>query len=107
VLDDCLFAARVSVQVDADVVSGRATTFAAGAHLRICRAAIALDNADFARASTLSGATTMPASGRRDVKGLDGAAAAAPDHVAWRSCRRAVAFGHRASRVPLLRRVRP
>jgi uncharacterized protein YjbI with pentapeptide repeats len=78
VLDDCLFAARVSVEVDADVVSGRATTFAAGAHMRICRAAIALDNADFARASTLSGATTMPASGRRDVKGLDGDGAALP-----------------------------
>jgi hypothetical protein len=76
VLDNCLFADRVSVEVDAAVVSGRATTFAAGAHLRICRAEIAFDNADFARASTLSGATTMPARGRRDAKGLhrDGAA---------------------------------
>jgi uncharacterized protein YjbI with pentapeptide repeats len=72
VLDECLFVERVSVEIRAGEVSGRATTFAAGAHLRICRADIALDHADFARASTLSGATTMPESDRRDAQGLDG-----------------------------------
>jgi Pentapeptide repeats (9 copies) len=58
VLDDCIFAERVTIEVAAIVVSARATTFAAGVHLRVRWAEIALDDADFARASTLSGATT-------------------------------------------------
>jgi hypothetical protein len=40
------------------VLSARATTFAAGALLRVRWAEVALDDADFARPSTLSGATT-------------------------------------------------
>lgn len=58
VLDDCVFSERVRLEVAARVVSARATTFAAGALLRMRWAEIALDDADFARPSTLSGATT-------------------------------------------------
>jgi hypothetical protein len=71
VLDDCLFAERVSIEVAAAAVSGQATTFAAGAHLRVCRAEIALDNADFARPSTLSGSTTMRLGSGHDAGGDD------------------------------------
>jgi uncharacterized protein YjbI with pentapeptide repeats len=58
VLDDCVFAERVSIEAAAAVVSARATKFVAGAQLRMRWAEIALDDADFARASTLSCATT-------------------------------------------------
>jgi hypothetical protein len=57
VLDDCVFLERVRLEVAARVVSARATTFAAGALLRVRWAEIALDDADFARPSTLSTAT--------------------------------------------------
>ena len=67
VIDDCLFAERVNIEAEAAIVSGRATTFADGAHLRISRAEIALDNADFVRPSTLSGPTTMPLPGGHDL----------------------------------------
>jgi hypothetical protein len=59
-LDDCVFAERVTIEAAATIVSARAATFAAGAHLRVRWAEIALDDADFARVSTLSGATTSP-----------------------------------------------
>jgi hypothetical protein len=58
VLDDCVFLERVRLEVAARVVSARAATFAAGALLRVRWAEIALDEADFARPSTLSEATT-------------------------------------------------
>jgi hypothetical protein len=61
VLDDCVFMERVRLEVAARVVSARATTFAAGALLRVRWAEIALDDSDFARPSTLSGATTWRA----------------------------------------------
>jgi len=61
VFDDGVFAERVNIEVAAVTLSGRATRFADGANLRVRWAEIALDNADFARASTLSGATTWPA----------------------------------------------
>ena len=67
VLDDCLFAERVSIEVEAAVVSAQTATFADGAHLRVCRAEIALDSADFVRPSTLTGVTTMPLSSRHDA----------------------------------------
>jgi uncharacterized protein YjbI with pentapeptide repeats len=66
-IDDCLFAERVSIEVDATVVSAQTATFADGVHLRVCRAEIELDSADFARPSTLSGATTMPLRSRHDI----------------------------------------
>ena len=58
VLDDCVFGDRVSFEVAATLVSARATTFAAGVHVRVRWAEVALDDADFARPSTLSGAVT-------------------------------------------------
>jgi hypothetical protein len=58
VLDDCVFLERVRLEVAARVVSARAITFAGGALLRVRWAEIALDEADFARPSTLSEATT-------------------------------------------------
>jgi hypothetical protein len=58
VLDDCVFLERVRLEVAARAVSARATTFAAGAQLRVRWAEVALDDADFARPSTLSGAIT-------------------------------------------------
>jgi hypothetical protein len=50
-LDDCVFLERVRLDVAARVVSARASTFAAGVLLRVRRAEISLDNADFARPS--------------------------------------------------------
>jgi uncharacterized protein YjbI with pentapeptide repeats len=58
VLDDCVFSERIRLEVAARVLSARATTFAAGVLLRVRWAEIALDDADFARPSTISGATT-------------------------------------------------
>jgi uncharacterized protein YjbI with pentapeptide repeats len=58
VLDDCVFGERVTIEVAAKVVSARAATFAAGVHVRVRWAEIALDDADFVRPSTLSGAMT-------------------------------------------------
>jgi hypothetical protein len=58
VLDGCVFGERVTIEVAATVVSARATTFAAGVHVRVRWAEVALDDADFARPSTLSGAMT-------------------------------------------------
>jgi hypothetical protein len=58
VLDDCVFGERVTIVVAAKAVSARATTFAAGVHLRVRWAEVALDDADLARPSTLSGAMT-------------------------------------------------
>jgi hypothetical protein len=55
-LDNCVFAERASIETAATVVSARAVTFSAGVHLRMRGAEIALDDADFARVSTLSGA---------------------------------------------------
>jgi hypothetical protein len=53
VFNDCVFAERVTIEVAATVVSARATTFAAGVHMRVRWAEVALDDADFARPSTL------------------------------------------------------
>jgi hypothetical protein len=58
VLDDCVFLERVRLDVAARTLSARASTFAAGALLRVRWAEVALDNADFARPSTLSAATS-------------------------------------------------
>ena len=58
VLDGCTFDARVTIEVAATVISARDATFAAGAHLRVRWAEVALDDADFARPSTISGALT-------------------------------------------------
>jgi hypothetical protein len=58
VLDDCVFGESVTVEAAAVALSARATTFAAGALLRVRWAEIALDMADFGRSSTLWGATT-------------------------------------------------
>ena len=58
VLDDCVFSERIRLEVAARVLSARATTFAAGVLLRVRWAEIALDEADFARASTISYAST-------------------------------------------------
>lgn len=57
VFDECVFAERVHIEVASTTLSARAATFADGVHLRVRWAEIALDNADFARASTLTGAT--------------------------------------------------
>ena len=56
VLDDCVFLERIRLDVTARGLSARGTTFAAGALMRVGWAEIALDNADFARPSTLSAA---------------------------------------------------
>lgn len=58
ILDNCLFTERVNIEAATSVLSALATTFAGGVHLRVRWAEIALDDADFARASTLSAATT-------------------------------------------------
>jgi hypothetical protein len=58
VLDGCSFEERVRIEVAARVVSARTSRFASGGHLRVRWAEIALDDADFARPSTLSGAPT-------------------------------------------------
>jgi len=58
VLDDCFFGDRINIEVAAIVMSARAAIFASGASLRVRWAEIAMDGADFGRASTLSGATT-------------------------------------------------
>lgn len=60
--DHGVFAERVNIEAAAVVVSGRGTRFADGVNLRVRWAEIALDDADFARASTLSGATWPPGS---------------------------------------------
>lgn len=60
VLDGSVFAERVRIAVAACVLSARSTTFAGGALLHIRWAEIALDEADFARPSTLSSTTSWP-----------------------------------------------
>lgn len=57
-LNDCVFAERVNIEVAASNVCARGATFAAAVHLRVRWAQIALDDADFARPSTLAGAMT-------------------------------------------------
>ena len=57
-IDDCMFLERARLDVTARVVSAGATTFASGVLLRVRRAEIALDNADFARSSIVLGATS-------------------------------------------------
>src|SRR5204863_5591114 len=47
----------IDLEAAAVVLSARTTSFAAGAHLRLSWSEIALDDAYFARASTLSGAS--------------------------------------------------
>lgn len=66
-LDDCIFDERVTIDVAAAVVSARAAAFRAGVHLHVRRADVALDDADFARPSTVSAARLRDAN--------DGAAA--------------------------------
>jgi len=61
VLDGCVFAERVSIEVAATVVSARSTKFAAGAHIHVRWAEVALHEADFARSSTLSAARAWDA----------------------------------------------
>ncbi len=58
VLDECVFVERITIQAAAAGVSAHATIFTAGVHLWVRWAEIALHDADFARASILSGATT-------------------------------------------------
>jgi uncharacterized protein YjbI with pentapeptide repeats len=57
-LDDCRFSSRVTLEGAAKRISARAASFADGVWLSVRNAEIALDNADFARASTLTRATT-------------------------------------------------
>jgi uncharacterized protein YjbI with pentapeptide repeats len=52
--DDVTFGAHVNVNVDAAVLSLRRATFNDGAHLRVARADVILEDADFLRRSTLS-----------------------------------------------------
>lgn len=56
VLDESVFDERVHIDVAARGVSAHQTVFADGAHMRVRWAEIALDGADFARSSTLTGA---------------------------------------------------
>lgn len=55
VLDSAVFGERVHIDVRARIVSMQATTFAGGTHLQLPGAEIALRDADFGRASTLTG----------------------------------------------------
>jgi hypothetical protein len=54
ILDDTAFSAHVDLTVDAGEVSARRATFHDGAHLRVARADVILEDADFVRRSTLS-----------------------------------------------------
>jgi uncharacterized protein YjbI with pentapeptide repeats len=54
VLDDTSFGAHVDVTADAGELSARRTTFHDGAHLRVARANVVLEDADFVRRSMLS-----------------------------------------------------
>jgi hypothetical protein len=62
VFDECVFAERVTIEAVASRVCARAAIFADGVRLSLRKAEIALDYADFGRASTLSHATkwTIP-----------------------------------------------
>jgi len=55
VLDDALFAERITIEVAAAAVSARGAKFAGGVLLRVGHAELGLDDVDFARASTVSG----------------------------------------------------
>ena len=81
-LDECVFAERLSIEVSATVVSARSATFAAGVHLSARWAEVALDDAEFARASTVSVARTW----RIDAD-LGPACALDDRHVELSSCR--------------------
>lgn len=56
-LDEALFAERITIDAVAEVLSARGAKFAAGVHLRVRKAEIGLDDVDFARASTITGVT--------------------------------------------------
>jgi uncharacterized protein YjbI with pentapeptide repeats len=60
-IDECVFDERIRIEAAAATITGRGAIFAGGAEIRARWAEIALDNADFTRASSISAAPAWPA----------------------------------------------
>jgi hypothetical protein len=59
-LDGAVFHDHVRIEIEADALSARGATFIAGTHLRVRRADVFLEDADFVRQATLLGVQDRP-----------------------------------------------